>query len=377
MIKVDTYKHIKDLHIKERKSIRRIAQDTGLSRQTIRKILYGSVEEATAYKRKTPPPAPLKDKYMPIIRQWIEENLSAPRKQKYKASRIFERLQEEHAFTGGASTVRGWFREIKQELNIEQLEAVLPLEHDPLGYAQCDWTPVLVNLDGIEVCGELFLLRMSYSKKFFARFYPHQRQEAFFDAHEQAFRYFGGVPQQILYDNLKTAVKKVLVGRAREEQDAFIKFRAHHGFDSQFCNPAKGNEKGGVEGLARYLKWHIFTPVPSFQDVDSLNSWILERCEKLNNRARGKEKISFGDRFEEEKSKLLPLTKHTFDCCARKEAKVNRFSLLTFDRNEYSVPVELIGKTLTVKGYVHEIRIYNNQSLVAKHQRSYQTDQHT
>jgi len=282
MIKVDTYKYIKDLHVKERKSIRQIAREVGLSRQTIRKILYGSVEETTTYKRKTEPPAPLRSQFEPIIKEWLINDQTSPRKQRHNSQRIFERLQEEHDFTGGSSTVRGWVRDIKRMLNIENIDAFMPLEHDPLGYVQCDWTPAMARIDGLDVHGELFLLRFSHSKAFFVRFYPHQRQEAFFDAHEHAFDFFNGVPGQILYDNLKTAVKKVLVGRKREEQAEFLKFRAHHGFDSQFCNPAKGNEKGIIEGLARYIKAHAFTPVPEFPSIVVLNEWLAARCRLLD-----------------------------------------------------------------------------------------------
>ncbi|MCW2279524.1 IS21 family transposase [Heliophilum fasciatum] len=368
---MDTYKHIKDLHIKERQSIRKIAKISGLSRQTIRKILYGSVEETTRYKRKTPAPSPLKDQYAPILREWLLENQNAPAKQRYTASRLYERLTEEHGFTGGESTVRRWVREIKQELNLERIEAFIPLEHDPVGNAQCDWTPATIRINGEDVNGEVFLLRFSHSRAFYVRFYPHQRQEAFLDAHEHSFAFFGGVPPRILYDNLKTAVKRVLVGRQRDEQDVFIKFRAHHGFDSDFCNPAKGNEKGGVEGLARYVKWHLFTPVPDFPSIDALNAWLEERCRLLNSRPRGKEKVSFMERFETERDALLALSSHTFDCCARKEVKVNRFCLVQFDRNQYSVPVEYTGRVVTVKGYVHEIRIYHQQTLIATHTRCY------
>lgn len=371
MIKVDTYKYIKDLHVRERKSIRQISQDVGLSRQTIRKILYDSVEEATKYKRKVPPPTPLRDQFEPIIRQWLTEDLKNPPKQRHNAQRIFDRLEEEFNFTGGSSTVRAWVREIKKELNIDHMEAFLPLVHDPVGHAQCDWTPALARINGQEVSGDLFLLRMSFSKAFFVRFYPHQRQEAFFDAHEQAFHFFGAVPGQILYDNLKTAVRKVLIGRRREEQDSFLKFRAHHGFDSQFCNVAKGNEKGIVEGLARYVKNHIFTPVPEFSSIEALNDWLATRCQALNERPRGKCKLSFADLFAQEKATLLPLSKHTFDCCSRKEVKANRFSLITFDKNQYSVPVDWVGRLLTIKGYVHEIRIYDKQTLLATHSRFY------
>lgn len=375
MIKVDTYKYIKDLHVKERKSIRQISREVGLSRQTIRKILFGSVEETTTYKRKAEPPAPLRQQFEPIIKEWLLNDQTSPRKQRHNSQRIFERLQEEHEFTGGSSTVRGWVRDIKRILDLETIDAFIPLEHDPRGYAQCDWTPAMARIGGKEVHGELFLLRLSHSKMFFVRFYPHQRQEAFFDAHEHAFSFFQGVPEQILYDNLKTAVKKVLVGRKREEQDAFLKFRAHHGFDSQFCNPAKGNEKGIVEGLARYIKAHAFTPVPEFVSIEALNEWLAVRCQTLNARPRGKQKISFLERFEEERAKLLPLSKHTFDCCSRKEAKVNHYSLIAFDKNQYSVPVSYPGRILTVKGYIGEVRIYDKQTLVAAHPRSYESGQ--
>lgn len=249
----------------------------------------------------------------------------------------------------------------------------MPLEHDPLGYAQCDWTPAMARIDGQDVHGELFLLRFSHSKAFFVRFYPHQRQEAFFDAHEHAFSFFNGVPGQILYDNLKTAVKKVLVGRKREEQDAFLKFRAHHGFDSQFCNSAKGNEKGIIEGLARYIKSHAFTPVPEFPSIEALNEWLTTRCQAFNARPRGKHKISFQERFKEERSRLLPLSKHTFDCCSRKEAKVNHYSLIAFDKNQYSVPVTYPRRIRTVKGYIDEVRIYDKETLVAVHPRCYES----
>ena len=373
MIKVDTYKYIKDLHVKERKSIRQISREVGLSRQTIRKILYGSVEETTTYKRKVEPSAPLRSQFEPIIKQWLIDDQKSPRKQRHNSQRIFERLQEEHEFTGGSSTVRGWVRDIKRMLDLENIDAFMPLEHDPLGYAQCDWTPAMARIDGREFHGELFLLRFSHSKAFFVRFYPHQRQESFFDAHEHAFQFFNGVPGQILYDNLKTAVKKVLVGRKREEQDAFLKFRAHHGYDSQFCNPAKGNEKGIIEGLARYIKAHAFTPVPEFPTIEALNDWLAARCQTLNARPRGKQKISFQKRFEEERARLLPLSKHTFDCCSRKEAKVNHYSLIAFDRNQYSVPVTYPGSILTVKGYIGEIRIYDKQTLVAVHPRCYES----
>lgn len=99
----------------------------------------------------------------------------------------------------------------------------------------------------------------------------------------------------------------------------------------------------------------------------------MARCQALNARPRGKQKISFQERLEEERAMLIPLSKHSFDCCSRKEAKVNHHSLITFDKNQYSVPVNYVGRILTVKGYVSEIRIYDKQTLVAMHPRSYES----
>ena len=165
----------------------------------------------------------------------------------------------------------------------------------------------------------------------------------------------------------------MLVGRKREEQDSFIKFRAHHGFDSSFCNVAKGNEKGCIEALARYAKLHIFTPLPDFEDIATLNLWIEQRCHKINAKQRNRKGSSFSNLFEQEQPNLLPLSPHTFDCCSRKEVKVNRFSLIQFNNNQYSVPVGYTGRILTVKGYIHDIKIYDKQTLLAVHSRDYGT----
>jgi transposase len=111
----------------------------------------------------------------------------------------------------------------------------------------------------------------------FHRAYTHATQQAFLEAHELAFRYFGGVFRLLRYDNLSSAVKKILRGHRREETSRFIAFRSHWRYQSEFCNPARGNEKGGVEGEGGYFRRNHWVPVPGTRSLDEFNGY-LERC---------------------------------------------------------------------------------------------------
>ena len=110
---------------------------------------------------------------------------------------------------------------------------------------------------------------------------PNQSQEAFFEGHVRAFDFLGGVPGQLVYDNLKTAVNKVLKGRDREEQVSFVAFRSHYLFESRFCNPAQAHEKGLVEGLVGYSRRNFLVPIPEETTWDDLNSYLWEKCKAV------------------------------------------------------------------------------------------------
>ncbi|MGB0014717.1 MAG: hypothetical protein WBQ03_24195 [Candidatus Sulfotelmatobacter sp.] len=101
--------------------------------------------------------------------------------------------------------------------------------------------------------------------------YYHATQQAFLEAHELAFNYFGGVFRCLRYDNLKSAVKKILRGHQREETERLIAFRLHWGFQTEFCNPARGNEKGGEEGEVGYFRRNHLVPIPQAKNLEELN----------------------------------------------------------------------------------------------------------
>ena len=125
---------------------------------------------------------------------------------------------------------------------------------------------------------KFFCMRSKYSGKHYVRFYPCERQAAFFDGHIHAFSFFGGVFRTVVYDNLTSAVEKVLKGKDRREQEAFRKFHSYYNFTARFCNVNSGHEKGGVEGLVGFARRNYMVPIPRAESLEELNEQILLSC---------------------------------------------------------------------------------------------------
>jgi len=201
--------------------------------------------------------------------------------------------------------------------------------------------------------------------------FPSQREEAFFEGHMLAFEYFGGVPLRCIYDNLKTAVKEGF-GRCAKEQESFKRFSAHYAFEASFCNVREAHEKGLVENLVGWARRNILVPVPEAKDFAELNALILERCRRyLGHTIRGCEE-SVGELLRQEQRKLLPLPELAFEPAKLTESEADRYATVAFDGNRYSVPVELAGETLTVKGYARTVKVCHRGEEVAVHERLYQ-----
>ncbi len=372
MLKMANIELIRKLYFKEGRSIRRLAKDLGYSRQTIRKALEDS--EIPIYTRKAPYVSPVLDPIIPIIKEWLRNDRSAPAKQRHTAAQIFRRLVDEYDFNGGESTVRRFVRQLKQEWQEFPPSSSIPLEFEPGEYAQFDWGEVFIDLNGKRTKVMLFCMRLLYSRKIFLKVFPHQRQEALFQGHAEAFIYFGGVPKTIIYDNMKTAVKRVLEGAKREEQEAFVQFRTHYMFDAQFCAPNKGNEKGQVEKLVQTSRAQFLVPVPSVTSLQEVNAYLQSQCDRYEMKSvpRSKEKVK--ERFINEQNELLPLPT-THPCGRKRHVAVNTLSLVSFETNTYSVPTRYAGrKDVLLHAYVDRIDILIDRQVIASHVRSY--DQH-
>lgn len=247
MIGMATKEYIRKMHFVEGASIRWISKETGHSRQYIRKVIAEEVPTIPKYTLTKIKEKPVMGPYLDIITSWLQEDENRPKKQRHTAARIYERLCEEHSFTGSQSTVRHCVREIKKQLGNDKQEVFIPLQFELGSHAQVDWGEAEVILQSKSQKVYLFVMKLSGSRDPFMVAFPSARQEAFFEGHKQAFEYFRGIPKTIVYDNLKTAVARVLQGKDRKEQDAFMAFKAHYLFEAEFCNVRRGNEKGQVE----------------------------------------------------------------------------------------------------------------------------------
>ncbi len=355
MVTVEKKEEIRREHFLHGKSIRRIARELGCSRSTVKKAIQNS--EVPVYRRTAPIRYPVLQPVIPLIDNWLKEDESQPKKQRHTATRIWIRLKEEAGFTGDESTIRRYVH--KKRLVVP--EVFIPLAYQPGSDAQVDWGEARVLLNGGEVVVQFFTLRLCYSGACFVIAYPNQKQEAFFDGHQQVFQFLDGVSKRIIYDNLTTAVKKVLAGRNRQEQDSFTAFRSHFLFESIFCQPAKANEKGGVENIIGYVRRNFFVPVPRVGSFTELNHVLHQRClQNLNRTPAGKQK-SIGQLLQEEKENFLALPKYSFDCCRTVPVNADSCSRIQFETNKYSVPTVFAYQTLLCYAYPFHIRVVGQE----------------
>jgi len=349
--------YIRKKHFVEGWSIRKISRNLDVARQTVRKALESS--EIPKYNLSQAKTSPVLEPYKEIIRQWLKDDETQPVKQRHTARRIFNRLCDEYDFTGGESTVR---RFIKQEKN-KIKEVFIPLSADWGEQAQVDWGRAKVYIAGKFTEVSLFCLRMKASLVPFVWASPTEKLEAFLEGHKRAFEWLGGVPWNLVYDNPKTAVTKILKGPHREEHNHFSSLRAHYLFDSDFCNPDSGNEKGTVENLVKYVRRNAMVPVPKVDSLETLNSLLLNWCEKQRQR-KSKD-------WEEEQKALRPLPSVPFKCSKTEIVTASKMLLFQFDRNHYSVPAECGHKKLRIEAFVDRIEVYDNLKLVTTHERFY------
>jgi len=209
-------------------------------------------------------------------------------------------------------------------------------------------------------------MQLCYSTARFARAYPTERQEAFFDGMQEGFYYFEGVPQKVTFDNPKTLVKKLYRGHRRDEQKNFTIFRSHFMFEGHFCNTQCPNEKGHVEGLVGVIRRNVFVPIPQVESIEELNEPILNWCQKDLDRSHSDEEGTVKDHLDKEKEKLLSLPKRRYPCCRTREAIVNKFSEVRFDHNLYSVPIKYAHRCVTIKGYVDKVKIIKDEVIIAE-----------
>ena len=368
MIKVEAKEKIRRAYYVEKKSVRQIARELKYARQTVRKAIRTA--EAERYKLKQPRRAPVLGPYKERIQGLVAESESMPPKQGYTSHRIYEIIEGE-GFKGSESTVRHYVAQVRKAKKRPKI--YLPLEFDPGTDGQVDWGEADVILKGEQVTVQLFLMRLCYSRRLFVMAFPNQKQEAFFAGHVAAFAHFAGIPQRLTYDNLKTAVKKVLLGKEREEQVGFVALRSHYLFESHYCTPGAGHEKGRVEEGVGYVRRNFMTPLPRVETFAQLNEHLLRQCFKNDQRTIAGQKGTVKQAWQEELPLLRPLPDYAFDYATTKQVSLNGYGQVVVETNRYSVPADKAEAQLIAKLYPFEVQIFRpgDKEPIACHPRCY------
>src|SRR5208337_3416615 len=299
----------------------------------------------------------------------LEEDKSRPRRQRHTAKRIFERLREEHGYTGGYTIVKDYVRQSK----LGSREMFVPLSHAP-GEAQADFGEALVVIAGLECEAHYLAFDLPHSDDCFVVAFPAETTEAFLEGHVRAFAYFGGVPTRILYDNTTLAVARILGDGERLKTRAFSELQSHYLFAEKFGRPAKGNDKGKVEGLVGYARRNFMVPRPRFATWEAFNAHLLVQAQKRRERKLRGHQQTIGERFEKDRERLLALPAAPYEACDKRWTRVTSMSLVRYRTNDYSVPVCWGHREVLVKGFVHEVVICAANEVIARHPRSYERE---
>ena len=369
MKSVDTIARIRREFFVRGKTIKEIVRELHVSRNTVRKVIRSGATEFT-YERSIQP-RPKLGVWETELDRILTVNAGRSARERLTLIRIFEELRG-RGYEGGYDAVRRYARSWSRHQGSRPVDAYVPLFFAPGEAYQFDWSHEIVLIDGVTVKVKVAHLRLCHSRMMFVRAYPRESQEMVFDAHDRAFAFFKGACTRGIYDNMKTAVETIFVGKDRAYNRRFLQMCSHYLVDPVACTPASGWEKGQVENQVGLVRERFFTPRLRFKNLDELNAWLLDKCiayAKAHHHPELTEQTIW-EVFEAERPKLVPYAGR-FDGFHATQASVSKTCLVRFDNNKYSVASRSIGRPVEIHAYADRIVIRQDGAIVCEHRRCF------
>ena len=375
MLVVETIAKIRRALFRQKKPIKEICRELRVSRKVVRKVIRSEATEFH-YERATQP--------LPKIGPWREqldclllENEDKSARERLTLVRLFEELRG-FGYGGSYDAVRRYAISWRKERGAALAQAYVPLSFAPAEAYQFDWSHEVVVLNGATVTVKVAHMRLCHSRMLFVRAYPRETQEMVFDAHDRAFGFFKGACTRGIYDNMKTAVETIFVGKERQYNRRFLQMCGHYLVEPVACTPASGWEKGQVENQVGLVRERFFTPRLRFKSYDELNAWLLDKCVAYAKAHRHPERAdrTIWEVFEEERPKLVRL-RGRFDGFHAVSASVSKTCLVRFDSNKYSVKASAVGRPVEIHAYADRIVIRQDGIVVGEHRRRFGREETT
>ena len=373
MLTVETIGRIRREFFVKGKTIKEIARDLRLSRNTVRKVVRS---QATSFEyERSVQPLPRLGAWTATLDGMLMENALKPTRERLTVIRIFEALRE-LGYEGGYDAVRRYAKRWRGRQVSGTVDAHVPLIFAPGEAYQFDWSHEIVVLNGTTTMVKAAHLRLCHSRMMFVRAYPRESQEMVFDAHDRGFAFFRGACTRGIYDNMKTAVDAVFVGKERRFNRRFLQMCGHYLVEPTACTPAAGWEKGQVENQVGLVRERFFTPRLRFTSYEEMNAWLLDRCvahAKAHHHPEMRDRTVWSV-FEAERPALVPYAGR-FDGFHSTPAAVSKTCLVRFDNNKYSVPARAVGRPVEIQAYADRIMVRQDGEVVAEHARRFGRDQ--
>ena len=370
MLVVETIARIRRAHFVQGKSIKAICRELRMSRKVVRKVLRSEATEFR-YERRERQPMRRLGTWREVLDRMLAANAAKPSRERLTLIRVFEDLRD-LGYAGGYDAVRRYARGWRRDQGAASVDAHVPLSFAPGEAYQFDWSHEVVLIKGVTVAVKVAHLRLCHSRMLFVRAYPRETQEMVFDAHDKAFAFFRGACTRGIYDNMKTAVDAIFIGRERAYNRRFLQMCSHYLVEPVACTPASGWEKGQVENQVGLVRERFFTPRLRVQSYEELNAWLLDQCVTYARAHRHPEvrEQTIWSVFEAERPSLVPYAGR-FDGYHAVPASVSKTCLVRFDNNRYSVSAHAVGRPVEIRAYADRIELRQDGRHVGEHARCF------